>query len=277
MKANKILTTLLLIVFFLVALYCGIKLCDYWLEGQRSDTVYEGLNQYVSIPEDALEETLASEEASGEKPTENAGNSSVSAETQEKVKPKPVSYPVVDFNSLSAINSDVIGWIYNGAKINYPIVQGDDNSFYVNHMYDKRENKNGCIFLDYRNSSDFSDFNSILYGHSMKNGSMFRTVLNYKDQEYYDKHPEFVITTPEGKYRISVFAGYVTSEGDDAWKLDFADDADKTAWINGRIQKSYFASDVVPSASDQIVTLSTCSYEFDNAFFVLFGAMTKEQ
>lgn len=96
----------------------------------------------------------------------------------------------IDFDGLSVINDDIVGWIRSiDNVIDYAIVQGSDNEHYLTHMFDKSYNKAGAIFMDYSNDPDFSDENTIIYGHNMKDGSMFAYLLNYKDQTFYDQHP----------------------------------------------------------------------------------------
>ena len=98
----------------------------------------------------------------------------------------------VDFKELKKINSDVIGWIViEGTEINYPIVQGNNNSFYLNHSYDKKWNSLGSIFADYQSSNDFSDYNTFIYGHHTKNGSMFGELYKYMDVSFYKQNKTF--------------------------------------------------------------------------------------
>mgnify|MGYP000782800669 FL=1 len=98
-------------------------------------------------------------------------------------------WPEVDFSVLREINPDIVAWIYiEGTKINYPIVQGGDNSYYLKHLFSGEWNGSGCIFLDFRNDVSFADRHSIIYGHHMKNGTMFTDIDKYKKQEFFDEH-----------------------------------------------------------------------------------------
>lgn len=180
----------------------------------------------------------------------------------------------VDFAGLSEINSDVVGWLYiEGTQINYPVVQGADNDYYLNHQFDKRYNSAGCLFLDRGNDSAFGDQNQIIYGHYMKNKSMFHDVTGYKEQSFYDAHPHGWLITPEGEYQILFFSGYVSDTQGQAWKTSFAEEATYGAWLEEAKGKSSFVCDVVPDTTDQVLTLSTCSYEFQNARYVLHGIL----
>ena len=152
-------------------------------------------------------------------------------------------------------------------------MQGTDNSYYLKHLYTGEYNGAGSIFLDSRNSSDFSDRHIVVYGHHMQNGSMFSSLTGYKKQDYYEAHPILYLITPEKNYEIEVFAGYVASVKDDAWQITFDSEERFQAWIGRAIEKSTFSSAIMPAATDRIITLSTCSYEFDNARYVLLGIL----
>ena len=102
---------------------------------------------------------------------------------------------------------------------------------------------------------------------------MFSSLTGYKRQDYYEAHPILYLITPEKNYEIEVFAGYVASVKDDAWQITFDSEESFQAWIGRVIEKSTFSSTIMPAATDRIITLSTCSYEFDNARYVLLGIL----
>lgn len=180
----------------------------------------------------------------------------------------------MDFEGLAAVNPDIVGWIYSeGTPINYPVVQGEDNTYYLKHLFNGENNNTGSIFLDSRNQQDFSDRHMIIYGHHMQNNSMFSSLTKYKEQKYYEVHPVLYLLTPNRNYLIVVVAGYVASINDDAWIVAFNNDVNFQNWIDRTIEKSTFKSDTIPEVTDQIITLSTCSYEFNNARYVLIGVL----
>lgn len=189
--------------------------------------------------------------------------------------PPPV--PQVDFASLQAINPEIVAWLsIGGTNIDYPVAQHSDNDYYLHHLFTGEWNSSGCLFMDCNNQPDFSDSHTIVYGHHMDNGSMFQNLMGYKDQSFYDGHPTAQLFMPGGACTVEFFAGYVTSVDGDAWKLNFASDAEFGEWIENAKEKSLFESSVTPTAADRIVTLSTCSYEFYNARFVLHGRLIPE-
>ena len=108
-------------------------------------------------------------------------------------------------------------------------------------------------------------------GHHMKNGTMFSGLTEYKNQEFYHTHPTILLITPEQNIRIEIFAGYVANVKDDAWEIMLEPDTKFEDWLEAARRRSCFDRDIIPAVTDRIVTLSTCSYGFDNARFVLLG------
>lgn len=185
-------------------------------------------------------------------------------------------WPQVDFAALSQINPDIVGWLYiEGTPINYPVVQGKNNDYYLNHQFDRSYNSAGCLFLDAVNSPLLLDRNTIIYGHHMKNRSMFHSLTKYKQQAFFDAHPSAWLVTPAGTYQIQFFSGYVSDTAGTAWTID-SSDADYEAWLAAAKAKSCFVSPILPTAQDRVVTLSTCSYEFQNARFVVHGLLSAQ-
>lgn len=260
---RKWILILAIIAFVGIFAFAGWNLMEEQLEYRSGEDTYTGLEEYVDIPEPAPPETDQTEEKDRSE-----------EDSEEDIQEEDATvWPVVDFDSLREINPDIVAWIYlEDTKINYPVVQGDDNSYYLKHMFEGSWNSAGCIFLDSRNESGFSDRHSIIYGHHMKNDTMFSGLDNYKKQEFYDSHPTILLLTPEQNYKIEVFAGYVASVEEDAWELGFTP-AGYEDWLAETKAKSCFSSQVTPKTTDRVVTLSTCSYEFDNARFVVVGIL----
>lgn len=179
----------------------------------------------------------------------------------------------VDFENLLKMNADVVGWIYcENTPINYPLLQSTDNNYYLRRMIDKNYNIAGSVFMDYRCQSDLSSLNTIIYGHNMKNDTMFGTLTDYKEQSYYDEHSILWLLTPKQNYKIDLIAGYVTPSTSDVYK-DFYNQNELDKQINASVNKSTFVSGINILEVDRIVTLSTCSYEYSNARYVLIGSL----
>ena len=238
------------------------QILDITTEYQGGTDSYNELEQFVVIPETkpAKQEPIVEHQGAEED------------ETQTPTEPE-ILWPEVDFAALSQVNDDVVGWIYvPGTAINYPVVQGVDNDYYLNHLFNGKRNSSGCIFMDFGAEEDFTSMNSVLHGHHMKNGSMFAAVCKYKDQNFYDEHSTGMLLTPDGNYEIRFFAGYVCSTDSDAWDIGFYEE-DYAAWLDKRMRKSYFESGVIPTTGDRVITLSTCSYEYEEARFVVHGVL----
>ena len=162
--------------------------------------------------------------------------------------------------------SDVVGYIYNpGTAISYPIVYGDTD-FYLHHDLDGREDINGSIILASENHSDFSDGNSILYGHNMKAGNMFASLQYYKSHDFYLNNPCMYLYTPGQTYRVDLFAGFPTPADGEVYFTGLEQDK-----IDRFKAQSTFTSTVNPTGN--ILTLSTCSYEHENWRYVVLGEL----
>lgn len=258
---KKLIFILLILVFGMAALISACNIVTILDEYRTADQATAELQRFVNL------EPTKPPAPKETKPAEYGKKTEPPAETEPE---DTYPYPEVDFESLLAINDDVVGWIYiEDTIINYPIVQGEDNVRYMERMVDGRYNPSGSIFLDYRNCADFSNKNSVLYGHHMKNGSMFAGLDNYRKKGFLEDHPTGVIVTPERTFRFEVIAGHVASAEDDAWKLSFDDDDEFLDWLNDSLSQSVIGGSFEASAEDQVITLSTCSYEFSNARFVL--------
>ena len=258
--------------FRLIVLCCAagliIGLTNLWnieREYSEGNSVYEQLRSEFSpsagirrSDPEAAEPSAAGEVQSGE-PEDGAPGSARAA---------------VDFAALQKRNPDTVGWIFcTGTAIDYPIVQGPDNEYYLARLFTGTSNAAGSIFLDYRNSPDFTDRHSILYGHNMKNGSMFASLTSYRDPEYFREHPQFLLCTPEKTYSVEIFSGYSAGVEDEAWRISFDSEEEFADWAAQEKEKSCFESDITPSGTDHIITLSTCSYEFEEARFVVHGIL----
>lgn len=196
--------------------------------------------------------------------------------TDDALPPRSSIIPgsVMNFNPLIEINPDVVGWLTAvDTNIDYPVVQSNDNVYYLTHLFNRESNKLGSLFMDYRSQRDFSDRNTLIYGHNMLDNSMFASLTNYEQQEYYEAHPVIQLFTPQGDYTIKLIAGFVESGNTDFVRLTFEDDADFLAYIQQLKSKSTFTSPVELQPQDRILTFSTCSYNFNNARYVLFGKL----
>lgn len=209
----------------------------------------------------------------------NAAPENETEEPEELIEYDEFSPIAIDFDLLSEQSSDIIGWIYlPDSPINYPVLQAEDNSFYLHRLYDETYNAGGSIFADYECPGDFSGRNTIIYGHNLTDKSMFGTIRYFSlegNQEYYEEHPVFYINTPGGNYKCEVFSCYVTTTDSDAYKLGFESDEDYAEFLEERQSLSKIETPILLSTEDRIVTLSTCSYEFQNARTVVHARLVR--
>lgn len=176
----------------------------------------------------------------------------------------------IDFDKLAAINPDVIGWLtLDGTVIDYPVVQGTDNAYYLEHLFNRDVNHMGSLFMDYRSDPYFRDYITPIYGHHTNSGAMFCTLENYKEQAFYDEHPQFLYRTPHGDYIFEAYAGTLMNAEEDFLKTGFADETAYRIYLETFREHSTFVSDTEFSEGDHAVMLLTCTADFENARYVL--------
>ncbi|MDO4620282.1 MAG: class B sortase, partial [Lachnospiraceae bacterium] len=169
----------------------------------------------------------------------------------------------VNWAELKQVNPDIVGWLYleGEPSISYPICLAEDNDYYLHRTFERKDLFAGAIFEDYHNAGDFSDPNSIVYGHNMKNGSMFGKLKYLTDS--YDEHPYFWILTPYANYRYRIYSIMTTSVTSDVYMLYSVHDERYLAWEEALRSQSEVKSDVRLFKEDKTVTLSTCTSDSD--------------
>ena len=265
-KVLRIILYVLLIAIILVSTFLFIRLQLSYVKGEKS---YSKLSQYVKKPS----KKPVKKPVQNTPPKNDSNNQTAAPQPLEE---EEFEWPLVDFDELLKINDDLVGWIYiEDTNVNYPIVQGPDNDFYLYKMFDGNYNRAGSIFMDSASSDDFSDENTIIHGHHMKNDTMFSWLPKYKQQQFYDQHPTVLIMTPSQNYKLHLFSGYVTDTASSAWKLDFSS-GEFDQWLQEISSKSNFIPLAMPDSSDRIVTLATCDYDFEGARYILHGFLEGE-
>ncbi|MGE6517550.1 class B sortase [Lysinibacillus sphaericus] len=253
-KISKLLTFLYLAIF----LYSGFALAKYVY------TYYEtskSLKEVQSIYEETLE-TIEKQ----------ADVSLTSTEDLMKYTVRP------QFNELLAVNDGIVGWIsVDNTKLNNPILQADNNDFYLNHNFKNRESRAGSVFMDYRNDALDMSRNTILYGHAMKNGTMFGSLKNYLNQDYADAHRTIYLDTLYDGYDIEVFAAYETTIDFYYIETEFKSNESFFQFIEQVQARSTIEMNIEIGPDDKILTLSTCkdSVMSDDHRFVVQGKLVK--
>lgn len=180
------------------------------------------------------------------------------------------------FLELLKINTDIAGWLtIPDTNVDYPVVQGQDNDFYLNHDFEKKNSRYGSIFMDFRNNIEELDKNTVLYGHHMKDGMMFNNVTKYKNKMFFENHPVITFNTIYQDLKWEVFSAYVTDVEFNYIKVSYESDSDFIEFLNTIQSKSMYKKDFQFSSADKILSLSTCSYEFSNARFVVHARLIK--
>jgi len=168
------------------------------------------------------------------------------------------------FDDLLQQNEQVVGWItIDDTKIDYPILQSDNNTDFLTENFYGDESIAGSIFLDYRNDITTSDLNYVIYGHRMKDGSMFQHLLKFLDQEFFETHQTFTFDTLYDSYEAEIFAVYNTLIDFNYIQTDFSSAKEYEQLLKEIQARSLYQTDIDVSADDQILTLSTCEYTLD--------------
>ena len=256
----RLLLSLLLAATFL---YSAYKLLDYYVDSQES----------VDLNEQIIEQSISSISTSVSN-NEDSESEIVVADETEPPMPVETSPISVDFDTLKEANDDVIGWLYcEDTPINYPVLQSDDNSYYLRRLVNGEWNIAGSLFMDYRNNLSNNDWNTVIYGHNMKNDSMFGTLPEYRNQDYYEQHPVMYFLTPEADYKIELIAGFVTPS-DSALYDVYLSESYRTSLYDELFKLSDFQANEYFFEKDvQLLTVSTCSYEYETARYVVVGKM----
>ena len=179
-------------------------------------------------------------------------------------------------DELSSINSDYRFWLkVDNTNIDYPVVQSEDNDYYLTHDFNKDYLASGSIFMDYRNNFE-EDKSTIVYGHHMRNKTMFGELANYKDENFFNGNNLINIEYKGKTYTYQVFSAYVADLTEDYLKVDFENDEDYQSYINYITNRSMHKSDLQVSKEDKIITLYTCSYEFKDARTIVHAKLISE-
>lgn len=227
---KAILNLVIYIMLLSILLYSGIKIYKWYKDKTNNNKIAEQIRDTVIVEE--------------------------KNEDENKEESK------VDFNKLKEQNSDAVAWIkVNNTNIEYPVVKGSNNSFYLNHSFDKSNNSAGWIFADYRNKFDNTDKNIVIYGHNMKDNSMFGSLKNILNSDWYDNEENTNITlyTENEKCIYKIFSIYKIESEDYYIKTEFSDDNNLEQFVNTIKKRSIKEFNTDVSKDDNILTLSTCA------------------
>ncbi len=182
----------------------------------------------------------------------------------------------IDFTAWQSLNEDVSAWIHNEVvRVDHPVLKSPDNEYYLTHDLDRSYKAMGSIFFDFRNNTDFSDPNTIIYGHNFDNGLMFSNLVWYKSQQFFEKNPSYYLYTPNQAYRVDIAAGIIVSETDTTFLvIDFSSDEEFQVYLQKIKENSVIKSEVELKPGDHLVTLYTCTNDWQGQRFVVIGRLT---
>lgn len=195
-------------------------------------------------------------------------------------KQKQATERMLQVKELQGQNPDIIGWLeIENTNINYPVLQGTDNSYYMTHNYKKENSKNGSIFLDAKYNWNIPSNNFLIYGHNLENGMMFQELLKYEKESFYQEHPiiRFTTTEEDAKYEIvSVFKSRVYYKSEKNvfryyYFINSQSEEKYNQFVKNAKNASIYSIDVTANYGDQLITLSTCSYHLEDGRFAIVG------
>ena len=294
---GDVISTLLMLIALCVFLFSAYTLYGFYKEYKKSADEYDNLESSFTIEiedTDASDSTGSTDAAAGKKilkDIEALEDDEAMEELEQQIaneeieteaaveNGQEVALPLmrnpIDFGSLLEVNEDIVGWLKISAlDISYPIVQGEDNDFYLHRTFEKTENFAGCIFMNCDNRDDFTDQNTIIYGHNMKDGSMFGKLKQFKEEETFQKSKYFWIFAPDKIYQYRIFSAATVNKTGLYYQVMFKDE-DFDTWINAAFENSVVEnSDVEVAHDDRVVTLSTCTGD-DATRFVVLGKLVR--
>ncbi len=261
-KTKMLIYTLLVFIIVLSITY----ILKFFLTKQEA---IEESNLLNSIELEKVSEELQSEESSQEE-MDNSENDETDNVMERMLKIK----------KLKETNEDIVGWIeIEGTSISYPVLQGDDNEYYLNHNYKKEKSEKGSIFLDADYDWNLPSSNLLIYGHNISNGQMFQDLLKYEDEEFYKEHPiiRFTTESEDTEYEIiSVFKSraFYKSETNVFRYYDFINaetEEEYNEFVKNAKDASIYDIDTKAEYGEELITLITCSYHTTDGKFVVIG------
>ena len=275
-KRNRfadIMSGLLMAIALVVFLFSGYMLYGFYKEYKAGTDEYDNLENSYTVQQeseqdfDELEDDSALQEVGGHEVRSVMYNG-------QEIKVPVVSNPI-DFEELEAVNEDIVGWLRISAlDISYPVVQGTDNDFYLHRTFEKEDNFAGCIFLNADNKSDFTDQNTIVYGHNMKNGSLFGKLKDFREEEDFNKSKYFWMFTDDLIYQYRIFSACVVNKTGLTYQTFFVNN-EFDEFVNAAYESSEVdTSGVEVTRDDRVMTLSTCTGD-DATRFVVIGKLAQ--
>ena len=267
LRKDRVFLLVLLLFFSTIFIFSAFKVIEWLSDNNNTDKVIEKINSDVKVDEVKDNDNT---EVIDEEPTE-----------PEKVSDYfyYITYPLinVDFESLLKTNNETVGWInVNNTNINYPFVQGINNTYYLNHSFDKSYNSAGWVFMDYRNNKEMNNKNTILYAHGRIDKTMFGSLYKTQYPAWYQNKSNHIIriSTPSVNMSYQILSVYKIEEESYYIQTDFTSDDVYLEFLNTIKKRSKYDFNVVLGESDKIITLSTCAN--DKERYVVHAKLIKK-
>lgn len=264
-RKKHIVSNIALVIAATVFLYSAYQLVIIFMEYNK------GEQEYKEILDEVITEVPETDNQESQQPQ-------VTPEEPEKRTEHKVLK--VDFKKLQSTNPDTVAWISfdEPAKINYPVVWANDNDKYLKSTFEGKKNASGAIFMDAVNSGDFSNANTFIYGHNMKNGSMFGQLRKYKNEAFYREYPFFYIYMPDGReVKYQIFAVGIVEDASESYRKHYMDDADYLKYLQYIQSISKYKTGVEVTAESDIVSLSTCTNVTETQRLLVHGVKVSEK
>lgn len=267
LRKDRVFLLVLLLFFSTIFIFSAFKVIEWLSDNNNTDKVIEKINNDVKVDEVKDNENT---EVIDEEPTEPEKASDYFYY---------ITYPLinVDFESLLKTNNETVGWInVNNTNINYPFVQGINNTYYLNHSFDKSYNSAGWVFMDYRNNKEMNNKNTILYAHGRIDKTMFGSLYKTQYPAWYQNKSNHIIriSTPSVNMSYQIFSVYKIEEESYYIQTDFTSDDVYLEFLNTIKKRSKYDFNVVLNESDKIITLSTCAN--DKERYVVHAKLIKK-
>lgn len=257
-RKGNTLSNIILGIAVMVFIFSAYKLLSIYSEYHQGDKEYESIANEVIVIQTPERDNIDKEDMQ-----EVAVHSTLK----------------VDFHKLKRINKDVVAWIQfdEPKKISYPIVKGEDNDKYLKTTFEGKQNSAGTIFMDMIHAGDFSDRNTFIYGHNMKNGSMFGQLRKFKTKDYYEKNPYFYIYTPDGKeVKYQIFAVCIVEDTSRSYTRFYNSDEEYLDYLKYLKKIARYDTGVELTADSKIVSLSTCTNVSETQRLLVHGVKISE-
>ncbi|MBQ6834719.1 MAG: class B sortase [Lachnospiraceae bacterium] len=265
MQKKKWLYIILLLVFVASA----VMLVQNTIETRKAEEARRLAEEMAKMTTEAVETTEA--------PTTEAPTEPEPTEEPEETDPYyadeyTAELKKMNLKTLQDQNPDILGWIMiPDSKLSYPYLQGEDNDYYLNHTWEHVETIAGSIYLEHLVNGDLSDYNTIIYGHRMRDKSMFGNLTYFTDPEYLEEHPHVYLVNDEGCYTYRIFSAHEAGVTEQTYRIGEVDEEGRQMYIDWAMDHSVIDTGVEPTTDQRILTMVTCTGKGYDARWVVQG------